>query len=164
MLAGRERGVAGLQFQADKNNREGIGGFLSAAYFYFRRAWIHVRWRKDCERTRRGGENESGQPGDGDVIGVGIAAETVAEELEAVGNGGDARGFGDGLRSGRNVCGGIDGAGDAAAASLNGGGDFAEDERRNEKGATSGVGGDFITVGEEDGDAGSEAAGDIEYG
>ncbi len=98
------------------------------------------------------------------MIGVGITAETVAEEFEAVGNRGDARGFGDGLRGRSNVCGGIDGAGDAAAAALNGGGDSAEDERGNEEGTAGGIGGDFIAVGEQDGDARSEAAGDIEYG
>jgi len=162
MFVGRQRCAAGFQFQADKNNHKRRRGFLPARYVD--RGWtgIHIGRRENRERARRRGENKSRQTRDSDVIGVGIAAEAVAKEFEAVGDGGDARRSGNRLCGGRNIGRCQDSARHATAAPFDAGENGAEIERSDEESASSYVGGDLVSIGEDHCNARRKAAGDIE--
>lgn len=164
MFGGSQRRTVCLQFQTDEDNGEGLRGLLRARDMNLLRPGFEVRRRKNGERARGRGKNEARGIADGDVVRVGIAAETLAEEIEAVGDGGSARGGGYGLRGGRKFGGGKDGAGDVRGVAGDIGGKRTGIERGDEERAAGGVGGDGFAVGEGDFDVGSEAAGEVENG
>ncbi len=160
----RQRSVAGFEIEGDEDDSEGRGRFLAAGDLNRGRARVHVRGGQNGKISGGGGQDQAGEVGDGDVVGVGNTAEAVAGDFETVIERGDAGDEGNIQSGGRSFLGGEDCAGDAAGTPLDGSVEFLGVQRSDKESAAGGVGCELVTIGEFHGDAGSKAAVDVQHG
>src|ERR1700739_3350120 len=158
MLTRREHSAAGLQFQADKYNRERLRTFFPTTYLHLRRAGIRFRWRKHDKRSRRSSQNQTRQTADHDMIGIGVSTKPMPAKFDAGRKRSHSRSGSNRKRYRWNLRGSENGAGDASGAALNGRLDDSRIERRDEERAPGRVGRDSFAIGEGNLHAGREPA------
>ncbi len=146
MLARFQGGRVGFEIQPDK--RDGKQGRLPfrAGNLHRRGAGLQVLRRKHDQRSRRGGEHNRTLHRDGHLIGVCVAAETLAKNFEAVRQRSHSWGGRDFDRSRRSLAWRENGRGHSPRAALNRAKNDAGIQWRHEKSPARCIGLEPVSV------------------